>query len=150
LFGLVFSGCHILNKDKHTLKRLNQKEELHIDLQKSSLTHKNRSVLVDSSFGDFSLTIIPTGKFSFSVAKGFEGKAEKLLFKGKQANLHKWMSDLEIKQNNSSTKVSHSKQKQREVSVQKHKFSMGTNLIWLFLIFPICYCLWRIKKRFWF
>ena len=142
----MLNACQLLRKDKSTLKKLSQTEELQVVSQKTTLSVQNQLVLIDSSHNDFTMMLWPKGKFKFSIAKGFEGEAEKILIRGKQTQQKILKVKTEKRQDSIVLKANYSNKKESSTVVKKNKFSIGYNWAWIF-IFPILYlCYWLYKR----
>jgi hypothetical protein len=143
LVPLTLTSCHILKKDQLTLRTKSQKEQLQITGQRNKRSQQSQLMLTDSSHSDFTLTLWPKGKFTFSVAKGFEGEAEKIMIKGKQINQKMVNLKQETQQDSTVIKATYSNEKESSALVKKNKFSIGYNWYWLLLL-PIGYVIYRI------
>ncbi len=144
---LTLNSCHILQKDKLTLKKLNQKEELHIMEQRNTLSQHYQLVMTDSSHNDFTMLLWPKGKFTFSAAKGFEGEAEKIIIKGSQASKNVLNLKRETKRDSSLLKADFINQRESSTAMKKNKLSFGFSWVW-FLAIPIFYLLYRVYLRY--
>lgn len=150
---IAIGSCHILQKDKQTLKRLAKKEEHQIEAKHASFSEQNQLLVIDSSNNDFTVLLWPKGNFKFSLTNGFEGEAEKVVIKGKQQR-HEILGIIEVKRQDSAVlKANYTKQKESSKIVQKKKFKIGFNCVWVALIPVSCILYWlyirykRLKNR---
>ena len=75
LLALVLQSCNIMRKNKQSLQKQSHKEHLERVAQRNSKSQKSEMMLIDSNHSDFTMLLWPKGKFTFSIAKGFEGEA---------------------------------------------------------------------------
>jgi hypothetical protein len=80
---VTLAACQLLKKDKLTLKRLSQQEELQVTEQRNIVSEQSQLLLIDSSRHDYTMMLWPKGNFKFTVNNGFEGEAEKVILIGK-------------------------------------------------------------------
>ena len=139
------TACKVLQKDRLSVKKLSQTEELQFVAQKNTLSQQNQLILIDSNHNDFTIILWPKGKFKFSLPNGFEGEAEKILIKGKQTQQKILKVKAEKKQDSIVLKANYTNRKESSTVVKKNKFSIGYNWAWL-LIFPILYLLYNRYK----
>jgi hypothetical protein len=142
---LILSSCRILKKDQLTLKKLDQKEQLQITEQRNTHSQQSQLLLIDSSHKDFTMLLWPKGKFTFSVANGFDGEAEKILIKGRQSSQKMLSLKQETQHDGTTRKAAYSNEKENTVMVKKNTFAMGYNWYWLLLL-PIGYMIYRFYK----
>ena len=147
LTAVSLTACKLLKKDKLSVKKLSQTEELQVVAQKTSLTQQNQLVLMDSSHNDFTMMLWPKGKFTFSLTNGFKGEAEKILIKGKQTQQRILKVKAEKREDSIVLKANYTNRKESSAVVNKNKFSIGYNWGWL-LIFPILYVLYQLYSRY--
>ncbi|MES2653375.1 MAG: hypothetical protein V4663_16665 [Bacteroidota bacterium] len=149
LVALSLLGCHILQKDKLTLKKLSQKEELQFAVQRNTLSLQSQLVLIDSSYNDFTVLLYPKGKFAFSIANGFEGEADKILIKGKNTSQKKLDLKQEIRKDSTATKANYTTMNESVITVKKNKLSTGYNWGWvagLLVVFTLIWLYRRLKQ----
>jgi hypothetical protein len=147
LVALILTSCQLFEKEKLTSKAQGQKEELQLVQQRNTLSQKNDLVLIDSSHNDFELMLWPKGKFTFSVANGFEGEAERILIKGKQTKQKVLNITQETKQDSTQFKANYSNEKASSITVKKNKISAGYNWF-LLLVLPVLYGFYWLNKRY--
>ena len=140
---VTLGACKLLKKDRLSLKKLSQAEELKFVAQKTTLSQQNQLVLIDSSHHDFTMMLWPKGKFTFSLTNGFEGEAEKILIKGKQTELKILKFKAEKKRDSIVLRANYTNKKESSTVVKKNKFSMG-----YILLVPILYLCYWLYKRF--
>ena len=145
---LSLASCQLLKKDKLTLKRLNQMEELQVSEQRNTLSQQSQLVIIDSNHQDYTMTLWPKGQFKFTVANGFEGEAEKVLIKGKHSSQKKLNLTQETKQDSTLLKANYTNEKESLITIKKNKLSVGYNggLVLLFIIFYVLYWIYRRYK----
>ena len=88
----------------------------------------------------------PKGKFTFSIANGFEGEAEKILIKGKQTQQKLLKIKQEKKQDSTAFKVNYTNKKESSNSVQKNKLNVGYNWGWVLVLVILLALIWGYKK----
>lgn len=143
----TLTACQLLKKEKLTVKAQYQKEVLQLTEHRNLLSQQNQLILIDSSHNDFTMMLYPKGRFTFSVANGFEGEAEKILINGKHTRQKIINLKQEIKKDSSVFKANYANEKESSASVKKNKLSVGCN--WsLLLIIPVFYFLYLIYKRY--
>jgi hypothetical protein len=144
---LALTACQLLQKDKQTLKKISLQEEHQMVEHRNSLSQHSELLLVDSSQNKFTMLVYPKGKFTLSVANGFEGEAEKILIKGEH-NSHSVESfKQQIEKDSLAIKANYIKQEQRITTANKKKLSAGSNSAWL-LVIPVGYMLWLLYRNF--
>lgn len=144
---LCLTSCQLLRKDKLTLKRLNQKEELQVTEQRNIVSQQSHLVIIDSNHQDYTMMLWPKGHFKFTVANGFEGEAEKILIMGKHTNQKITTLESKIKRDSTFIKADYSSQQESSTIVKKDKTSLGFSWWWL-LIIPVCYIIYLLYKRY--
>ncbi len=144
---LILLGCHILQKDKQTLKQLRKKEQLQIVEQRNIHNYQTQLMLIDSSHNEFTLQLWPKGRFTFSVAKGFEGEAEKIVINGKHTNQKLLAVKQETKRDSTLLKTNYYNTKENNTIVKKNKLNFGNNWTWM-LVIPGFYILYLLYKRY--
>jgi hypothetical protein len=141
------SSCQLLRKEKVTLKQQSEKGELQILGQRHTLSQQNQLVLIDSSHNDFELILLPKGKFTFSMANGFEGEAQQLMIKGKHTSQKVLNIEQEKKQDSIQYKANYANEKESSTTIKKNKISTGYN--WLLLLaLPVLYGFYWLNKRY--
>ena len=143
---MALTSCHILSKQKQTLQKISHKEQMQLAEQRITKSQQSQLLLVDSSHNDFTMLLWPKGKFTFSVANGFEGEAEKILIKGKQVSKKVLNLNEETKKDSILLEANYSNQSKSIAMVQKNKFRVGYSWTWL-LIVPILWMSYRLYKR---
>ena len=143
---VTLTSCKLLKKDKLTLKKLSQTEELRVVAQKTTLSQQNQLIIIDSSHNDYTMMLWPKGKFTFSLANGFEGEAEKILIRGKQTQQKLLNMKHEKRQDSAAFKVNYSNQKQSSNSVQKNKINVGYNWGWVLVLLVIFVLIWAYLR----
>ena len=143
---VTLTSCELLRKDKLSVKKLSQTEELQGVAQKTTRSEQNQLVLIDSSHHDFTMMLWPKGKFTFSLANGFEGEAEKILIRGKQTQQKLLNMKHEKRQDSAAFKVNYSNQKQSSNSVQKNKINVGYNWGWVLVLLVIFVLIWAYLR----
>ncbi len=146
LVALSLLGCHILQKDKLTLKKLSQKEELQFEVQHNTLSLQSQLVLIDSSHNDFTVLLYPKGKFTFSIANGFEGEAEQVMVKGKNTRVKILEVKEDVKQDSATVKANYSREKESSTLVKKNKLSMGYNWGWVVGLLVVFTLIWLYRR----
>lgn len=146
LAAVALTSCSFLKKDKQSIKTKHQKEELQFSAQHQVITHQNQLVLMDSSYNDFTLMLWPKGKFTFSIANGFEGEAERLLIKRKQSQQKVLHMRQETKQDSIVLKANYNNEKESSTAVKKNKLSVGYNWAWIVVLLISFVLIWVYKK----
>lgn len=145
ILALGLTSCHILKKEKQSIKTMRQKEELQLVEQRYSLYQQSQLVLRDSSHNDVTVLLWPKGKFTFSVAHGFEGEAEKVVVLGKTKHVKTIDLRSARKLDSMTRKAMYKNEKERSTQVQKNKWSMGYSWAWVLLI-PVLWLGYRLYK----
>lgn len=145
LICLIISSCHVLQKDKQTLKKSTQKENYKIESKHTSSNEQRQLLLSDSSDTGFMLVLWPKGSFKLSLANGFEGEAEKILIKSKQTHKKEINLKQEVKHDGTLLRANYNKEKESTTIRKNNKFRIGTNWIWLLILSALClgYLLYR-------
>ncbi len=144
--AIALSSCNILRKNKQTLQKQSFKEQFELVEQRNSKSQKREMMLIDSNHSDFTMLLWPKGKFTFSIAKGFEGEAEKLMVVAKKNQVKTINLKNEMKQDSVLSKLTHSYEKENSTLVQKKKLSVGYKWGWLILISVVYLCYWFYKR----
>jgi hypothetical protein len=142
---VALAACQLLKKDKLTLKKLSQKEELQVTEQRNIVSAQSQLLLIDSSQHDYTMMLWPKGNFKFTVANGFEGEAEKVVLIGKHTKQQILRAASESKRDSTLVKASYSKQQERITTVNKRKTSLGYNWGWLLLL-PLVYIGYKLYR----
>ena len=143
---VTLTACQLLRKDKLSVKKLSEKQELQGVAQKTTHSEQNQLVLIDSSHHDFTMVLWPKGKFTFSLINGFEGEAEKIFIRGKQTQQKLLNMKHEKRQDSAAFKVNYSNQKQSSNSVQKNKINVGYNWGWVLVLLVIFVLIWGYMR----
>jgi hypothetical protein len=61
---VTLAACQLLKKDKLTLKRLSQQEELQVTEQRNIVSEQSQLLLIDSSRHDYTMMLWPKGNFN--------------------------------------------------------------------------------------
>ena len=88
----------------------------------------------------------PKGNFTFSPTKGFEGEAESIVVKGKQAHQKTLNITNELKQDSTIIKTNYQHLKQQSKRVEKTKLNFGHSWAW-FLLVPILFLGYLAYRR---
>lgn len=147
LLTLALQSCSILKKNKQSFKKLTYKEQLQLLEQRNIKSQQSQMVLIDSNHNDFTMLLWPKGKFTFSVANGFEGEAEKILIREKRSGQKMVTIKHEINQDSTRFQSNYTKEKENSSVVKKNKVSVGYNWFWLILIPALYLCYWLYKRR---
>ncbi|MES2418278.1 MAG: hypothetical protein V4541_08820 [Bacteroidota bacterium] len=110
------------------------------------LEHQSRLLLVDTSHNDFTLMLWPKGNFTFSMANGFTGEAEKMLLTGKNTHVKTLNIKDQMKQDSTAFTTNYARKKQSSTIVQKNKLSRGYNWAWLLIVALIFSLIWAYNK----
>ncbi|SFH35546.1 hypothetical protein [Pedobacter insulae] len=145
----TLTSCHILQKDKLTLKNLAQKEQLQLIEQRNTLSEQSHLVLIDSSHNDFKMTLWPKGKFTYSLAKGFEGEAEKIMITGVQARQKVLKLKQETKHDSTKVTLHYQNEAKTKTISQKNKFNVGYSWGWVIVLVIILVAIWVYRKLKW-
>ena len=146
LAALTLTSCQLLQKEKLTSKHKSQKEALQFVGQRNVLNTQSQLVLIDSSHNDFTMMLWPKGKFTFSVANGFEGEAERILIKGKQVNEKQLTLKQETMQDSAWLKANYTNEKTSNTTVKKNKLSIGYSLGWIVVLLGLVVLIWLYGK----
>lgn len=146
IVAMSLLGCKLLQKNKEILKTQSQKEELQFLEQRNILNRKSEFFLVDSNHSDFTMQLWPKGKFKFSVAKGFEGEAEKMVIKVRHSSQKLITTKEESQQDSTRIAAKYSQLKETSTIVKKKKLNFGYSWAWILLI-PGFYILYLCYKR---
>ena len=140
-------GCKLLQKNKYTQKTETESETMQLVEQRNTLNRKSEVFLVDSSDNHFTLQLWPRGKFTFSVAKGFEGEAEKIIIKSKQTSQKLFTTKEESQLDSTRVEARYSQTKETSTLVKKNTLRFGYNWAWLLLI-PGIYIVYFFYKHY--
>ncbi len=146
LMVLTLMSCHILKKDKQTLRKLQQQEHVHIDARRQLLHTQNQLLITDSSHNDYTMVLWPKGNFKLSIANGFEGEAEKILLKGNVTKQKFIALKNEVKRDSSLLKANYSNETERITERQKNKLSTGYQWGWVLVLLMLLIVVWLYRR----
>ncbi len=142
----VLCSCQVLKKEKLSSKMQIEKQLLQIEKQRNQLDKKSKLHIIDSSQNDFTMLLWPKGKFTYSLAKGFAGEADKILIKDRQKKQKSLDYNNHVKQDSASLNTNYNNQKETSLITTKHKISLGYNLGWVLVLLLIFALIWAYRK----
>lgn len=146
-FGLCFIfSCQLLKRDKVVLKQQSEQEELSVLGQQQILQQHSQLSVTDSNDTDFELVLWPKGKFSYSLAKGFEGEAEKIRVKGKYVTQKKLVLSKVKQQDNKVLKANYTNKKESNIVIKKNKLSAAYNWGWVLVLLILIVLIWWYSR----
>ncbi len=143
---IALTSCQLLKKDKLTLKKLAQREQLLITEQRNILNQQRRLVLIDSGHQDYTAILWPKGHFKFTVTDGFEGEAEKVLMVSKLKSQKIIRFDEQTKQDSTLLKTTYINEKESIRTAKVNKVGFRYSWLWLLLPALIYMCYWLYKR----
>lgn len=142
----VLYSCQLLKREKLSTKDQSEKLAFQTDLQLHTLSQQNQLLVIDSSRSDFTVWLWPKGSFTFSPAKGFEGEAEKIVVKGKQAHQKIFSIRNELKKDSTAIKANYNRLKQQSTTIEKTKLTFAHSWAW-YLLIPIVFLGYLAYKK---
>jgi hypothetical protein len=143
---VILASCHLFEKQKLSIKKQLEKEQLQLDAQRTTVTEQSQLILIDSSQNDYTLMLWPKGKFTFSPINGFEGEAEKVIIKGKEIRKKIVESNHKTRQDSTVLKANYAKEKESTITVEKNKLSAGNNWGWVLVLLIIIALIWVYRR----